>query len=225
MKTGRPPINEHLKCCGVYGILYRPDMKFRYIGSSINIKTRWCQHRTQTINNDEFHKDLRANPDKYECVVLYEYDSIIKDHHDLYEILVPIECGYIREYKALGHPIVTTEENNLGTRKHTLETKMKLHENHADMSGKNNPMFGKHHSNETRTKMCENHADFNGEKNPRFGTHCSDETKTKISKSNKGKNTGKMRITNGLEERCVTQEDYKNNYDNTIWRRGRKKSA
>lgn len=70
----------------------------------------------------------------------------------------------------------------------TDETKEKISKNHADMSGRNNPMYGKRHSEETREKirqrnkskekrgiersaeiiqkMKDNHADFSGDKNP-----------------------------------------------------------
>lgn len=69
------------------------------------------------------------------------------------------------------------------------ETREKISRNHADMSGKNNPMYGRHHSEETKEKirqrnqsierkgvkrspetiqkMKENHQDFSGDKNPR----------------------------------------------------------
>lgn len=76
--------------------------------------------------------------------------------------------------------------------KHSEETKRKISENHADMSGEKNhnfgkplseetriklslankgktPWLGKHHSEETRKKMSVNHVDISGEKNPNFG--------------------------------------------------------
>jgi hypothetical protein len=36
---------------------------------------------------------------------------------------------------------------------HSLETKIKMRENHANMSGENNPMYGKSLSEETKRKI------------------------------------------------------------------------
>jgi hypothetical protein len=49
---------------------------------------------------------------------------------------------------------------------HTEETKRKISEK---LSGKNNPNYGKHFSEETRKKMSENHADVKGKNNPMYG--------------------------------------------------------
>lgn len=139
MKRGRKTINKDLDCSGAYGIIYKPDDKFKYIGCAINIKKRWRDHRTQTRYDDEFHKDLRAHPDKYECVVLYEYDGVIKDQHELHEKLVPIECFLIEHFKLLGHPIISPTENQTHNRKHTDEEKDKMRGTHT---GENNGVFG-----------------------------------------------------------------------------------
>ena len=59
------------------------------------------------------------------------------------------------------------------------------------VTGENNPMFGKTHSMETRMKISENHADVSGVNNPNYGKHCSEETKKKLSEMKKGKFVGK----------------------------------
>jgi len=46
------------------------------------------------------------------------------------------------------------------------EIKQKIRDNHADMSGENNPNFGKPLSKEIKQKMSENHRDCSKEKNP-----------------------------------------------------------
>ena len=69
---------------------------------------------------------------------------------------------------------------------HTEESKKKMKENHADISGENHPMYGKHHSDETKQKISENHADFKGENSVWYGKHHTEETKKKISESRKG---------------------------------------
>ncbi len=49
------------------------------------------------------------------------------------------------------------------------ETKSKISQNHADMSGTLNPMYGKKHSDEARVKISQNHANMQGENNPMYG--------------------------------------------------------
>lgn len=84
---------------------------------------------------------------------------------------------------------------------HSEETKQKMKNNHADISGKNNPNYGKHHSEETRRKMSEGQknrppisektrkrmSEINkGENNPMYGKHPSEETLKKMSEAQKG---------------------------------------
>jgi len=68
--------------------------------------------------------------------------------------------------------------------KHLSEkSKQKMSDNHADVSGENNPMFGKYHSDESKQKM----SDWQNSKNhPMLGKHPSNETIQKISDQLKG---------------------------------------
>jgi len=59
--------------------------------------------------------------------------------------------------------------------KHSLESRRKISENHADVSGKNNPMYG-----------------TVGELSPNFGKEKSASTKEKLSLANKGKPNSKL---------------------------------
>ena len=59
----------------------------------------------------------------------------------------------------------------------TDECRRKISENHADVSGKNHPMYGIRHSDKTRALMRENHADVSGENNPNYGVIASDKTR------------------------------------------------
>lgn len=56
---------------------------------------------------------------------------------------------------------------------HTEEAKQKISENHADISGENNPMFGKCHMPDTLAKMSESHK----------GWHPTAETKQRLSEN------------------------------------------
>lgn len=60
---------------------------------------------------------------------------------------------------------------------YTEETKHKISQNHADISGEKNPMYGKHHTEEAREKI----------RQANLGKKLSQEHKNKISKSGKGR--------------------------------------
>ena len=65
------------------------------------------------------------------------------------------------------------------------KTKKRISENHANVSGENNPMFGKKHKKETVEKMKRNRRTQFGETNPFYGKSHSEETKRKISETKK----------------------------------------
>lgn len=67
------------------------------------------------------------------------------------------------------------------------ETRRKLIQNHADVSGENHPQYGKKHSNETKKKMSEGHADFSGKNHPMYGKKHSEKAKRRMSSAHKGK--------------------------------------
>lgn len=54
-------------------------------------------------------------------------------------------------------------------RKHSLESRRKISENHADLSGKNHPNYGKRLPDKVRRNMSKNHADVSGSNNPNWG--------------------------------------------------------
>ena len=69
--------------------------------------------------------------------------------------------------------------------KHSKESCRRISENHADMKGVNNPMFGKHffHSEERKKKLS---LAWRGVNNPMFGKHFSEEHKKKLSLAKSG---------------------------------------
>lgn len=71
------------------------------------------------------------------------------------------------------------------------------------LSGENNPMFGKNHTKKSRLKISQNHADVSGTKNPMYGKKgkgskkgrkLSEQTKAKMSLSRLGKKRGPYKI-------------------------------
>ena len=132
--------------------------------------------------------------------------NILHDNLDR-QIAFDLEVWYIREYRdIIGYESICNindggEGNTLcgelnpmygknpregKTEEELKEWNRKISENHADLSGKNHPMYGKHLSEETKRKLSEANK---GENNPKYwkGKHLSEETKRKLSEANKGK--------------------------------------
>ena len=65
------------------------------------------------------------------------------------------------------------ENNTFYNKKHTLETRQQMSNNHADVSGANNPMYGKQHPNKGVTGKWkwseESRLKLSGSNNPMFG--------------------------------------------------------
>lgn len=73
------------------------------------------------------------------------------------------------------------------------EAKQRMRDNHADIRGENNPMFGKHHTEETKQKIREAKQNISDETRCKIGEASkgrkhSDEAKAKISSKVKGAN-------------------------------------
>ena len=226
---------------GVYGIRRISDGLFYYIGSSKDVYKRWLGHR-RTKCSDRYSKEyqyfhdelLIKNLDDFEPVLLDELVGFIhnNDTKRLHNRLVKREKMYINKYKELGHPIMTSEENQDGTFERSDETKTKISEAHKGHTSWNKgkkgvyseetlakmsaSATGRKLSEEHKTKISENHADISGDNNPAKRPDVRD----KISKKLTGKHKGKIHITNGIKERCVTQEEY-DTLDKSIWKRGR----
>lgn len=152
-----------------------------YIGQTLYPERRYNEHRYGKYKNG-WHKDYQNNPEKYEYSVI-EYD-VPEDKLDEREIF------WISFFNSYNNGYNLTEGGN-STRgyKHTEETRKKMSEHHADVSGEKHPMYGRHHSEEWRQKMsermkCENHK---GEKNPMYGKKHSEETRKKLSDAIKGR--------------------------------------
>lgn len=62
----------------------------------------------------------------------------------------------------------------------TDEMRRHMSENHADVSGKNNPNYGKHLSEETKCKIVANRNTRKGENHPNYGKTFSEEIKAKL---------------------------------------------
>ena len=154
-----------------------------YIGLTVRtIEQRTYRHLKESYNeksseyNLVFHRAIRKyKPENFKW-------EIIKDNIDDFEYLKEQEIFYIKKHNTFfktdcGYNMTMGGDGSLGW-KHSKETKKKMSKNHADVSGKNNPMFGKErtHSQKTKNKMSES---LKGDKHPQYGMCWSKERREK----------------------------------------------
>lgn len=152
---------------GVYGIRQISTGLFYYIGSSKHVWRRWLEHRNHKLDDKsskeykEFHELIQSNLDDFEAVLLDELVDFIHidDRKRLHRRLVEREKMYIRKYTELGHPLVTTEENQDRTFKRSNETILKMIKSHEKYKGHAPWNKGKTgvYSEETLAKMIAAH--------------------------------------------------------------------
>jgi hypothetical protein len=88
------------------------------------------------------------------------------------------------EWKQMMSELHSGEGNPFHGRTHSEDSKLKISENHADMSGENSPNYGKHWPEDVRKRMSEG---MKGKSPPNKGVPCSEEQKKKQSEAMKGK--------------------------------------
>lgn len=138
-----------------------------YIGQTLHPERRWNEHRYGKYKKG-WHIDYQNNPDKYEYSII-EYD-VPEDKLDEREIF------WIKFFDSYnnGYNLTPGGDGMPKGYKHSEETRKKISEHHADVSGEKNPFYGRHHSEETLIK-------FRGENNPFYGKKHSEESRKKIS--------------------------------------------
>lgn len=177
--------------CGVYRIQSKVHKDRLYIGSSVNIKDRWRQHRMYLRNNDHHSLKLQRHYNKYGLDDLC-FSIIEEFQFTTKEFLLSREQFYLDSL----HPFY----NNSPTASSTLGVKMVFTEEHKkkiseSLKGRKKSkehvanLTGKKRSAETRLKLSESRRklDISGANNPRYGKKLSDETKKKISDKAKGR--------------------------------------
>jgi len=140
------------KICGIYCIENLINHK-KYIGQSVNITNRFYGHKNKLKENIHRNDHLQAawnkyGEDNFEFSIIELCDESLLDEKEKY---------YIKFYDSNtndnGYNI---ELGGKGKGQIPDSIKKKISENHADVSGKNNPFYGKHHSKETICKMLNN---------------------------------------------------------------------
>lgn len=146
-----------------------------YIGSSINVSSRWNEHRRTLNNNTHHNKYLQRSWEKYGKD---SFNFSIIEIVDNTENLLAREQFYLDHFQcylpANGYNNSRTAGNCLGV-KHSDETKKKMSESSK----------GFKHSEESRRKMSL------AQKGKNKGRKCSDETKRKLSEVGKGRKRSK----------------------------------
>ncbi len=119
---------------------------------------------------------LKYGWDNFEHVILV--DNLTKELADI------VEKELISLYKTTNDKFGYNLMDGGSDGKPNREAVEKMKLNHADVSGKNNPMFNKSHSEKSKQKMSENRPSYIGENNPNFGKKCSDYSKEMTKKAN-----------------------------------------
>lgn len=118
-----------------------------YVGQSIKMERRkYAHYHCYHKSTDEFHTDLRENPEDFEYKVLQEC---------LVEELDDLELSWMDKCKNEGwelYNICTEPMMNRRGQLHTEKTKKKMSESHKGVTPWNK---GKHISEETKKKMSE----------------------------------------------------------------------
>ena len=139
----------------------------KYIGQSNNIEYRWKQHKYELNRGDHDNDYLQKSWNKYGCD---NFSFYILELCDI-SMMDELEVYYIDLYQTLnrdnGYNLTSGGGANkqyskevcekisqaLMGHKVSSETRKKVSEHHADVSGENHPMYGRKHSDEAIEKM------------------------------------------------------------------------
>lgn len=193
---------------GIYKIVNKTNGKI-YIGSAINLRTRWNRHKSELRRNIHCNMILQRSWNRYgEESFQYEIVELIDDKN----YLENREQHWIDTYKSyersVGYNILRKAYNSTGF-KHDDESKRKISDANKRWydSGAINPMKGIVMSNKSRLKMSKaKKGKYVGSNNPFYGKKHSDETRKRISETRinqeiKGENHHRRKLT----ESQVTQ--------------------
>lgn len=146
----------------------------KYIGQSVDIIKRWRHHKNELNSNAHFNDYLQKSWNKYGED---NFSFYVLEFCDINQ-LDNLEVYYIGVYETLnrdkGYNLTSGGTDN---KIYSDETRMKI----------SNALKGHEVSLESRIKISINHADLSGDKNGMYGRRHSEEAKQKVSQANKGK--------------------------------------
>lgn len=207
-----------MKISGIYKIINKINGKY-YVGSSLNIKTRWYNHNKHLKGNYHPNEHLQSawnkyNKENFEFVLIEKLDNIDNDGlllvEQKYLDIAKMEKDKCYNKSFLAGRVEMTDEIKKKISISHMGDKNPFYGNHS-MSGENHPMFGKRHTEETKLKMKNSHS---GNKNHNFGKKIKNKTKKLISEKQK------LRLSN-VENRLIGKfhpnyDDKEYKYFNTV---------
>ena len=146
----------------------------KYIGQSVDIINRWRHHKNELNSKVHFNDYLQKSWNKYgeDNFAFYVLELCDASQLDCREVY------YIDLYETLcrdkGYNLTSGGTDN---KTYSDETRRKI----------SNSLKGHAVSIESRIKISENHADVSGSKNGMYGRRHTDEAKQRVSQANKGK--------------------------------------
>ena len=138
----------------------------KYVGSSVDVKRRWQQHKSMLRNGNHTNNHLQNAWNKYGekaftfKVIVYLEPKELLGIENLLLSSGNYEYNIAKDATApmLGKTFSKEHRENLSKARRKLS-----------LSGKNNPMFGKTHTEKARRKMRKNRKDTHGKNNPMYG--------------------------------------------------------
>lgn len=121
----------------------------QYVGFTNHLTKRLIQHKSASSRGSNYliHKAIRKYGwENFKMEILFETPD--REH-----ALKIVEPAMITKYstRTTGYNLTAGGEGVV--RKHTKDDRLKMSQNHADFSGKNNPFSGKTHTVESKQKM------------------------------------------------------------------------
>lgn len=182
---------EFPKTSGIY-LITNTVNGLCYVGQSQDMRRRKDTHIRELNRNAHCNRHLQSSWNKY-GVDAFEFTVLTECP---VEKLNDEEVYYIAELGTFvgGYNMNAGGGANTGY-KHTEETKRKLSEGHADVSGEKNPMFGhtvQEYMTDEEVALWKSHIaeSMTGAKNHFYGKTHSEESREKMSKARSGKLTG-----------------------------------
>ena len=164
----------------------------KYIGQSIDISNRWRQHKSELNGNTHFNDYLQKSWNKYgednfhfyvlELCDVDQLDDLEVYYIDLYKTLNRNK-GYNLTSGGTNNKIYSDEtrariSNSLKGHEVSIESRIKISKNHADVRGSNNGMYGRHHSEEAKQKVGQANKGRVSARRNCYNVYCMDLDKT-----------------------------------------------
>ena len=139
------------------GIIYILKNKVNnklYVGQTTNWSQRKRGHKS---GNQYIDRALRKNPENFDYVLCNDIPI---------EFLDKFEEDMIEKLNTIFPNGYNFDSGGCKNHYHNKKSKIKISVNHADVSGKNNPMYGKHQSEEAKKIQSEKRKKYTKENHP-----------------------------------------------------------